>query len=153
MQKLSEILDEPKKWTKKALIREIYDKHMVIEPDPRKWDHREYYVTAGKFLHHAFCLSGAIYTQTKAATPAQLKNGGCVNDVITDTERHLLQVMVDVIRDLYPSRIVSVKNCHPANSIIWFNDHADTTFEEIQRITEEYDRRVMLSGVNHAEAC
>lgn len=38
-----------------------------------------------------------------------------------------------------------------ATIISRFNDHKATTFEDVQRVIDEYDRRVMLAGLYHAE--
>ena len=57
----------------------------------------------------------------------------CYPDLSGETYHDTL---VEVIRKLFPDRM---KNCTQGNKVAYFNDHPDTTFEDVQRVLKEAD--------------
>lgn len=120
---LSQILFEPSKWTQGEFARDTNDKR--ISPDSS--------------LACCYCLLGALSVSLD-----------CEVDSISDTPYKLKceekTLLLTIIREL----VSNCKTSHPSkrafHSIEAFNDHPHTTFEDIQKVAAEYDRRMQCSN-------
>lgn len=94
---------------------------------PETWCKGTYYTPAVGLPEtaKAYCLMGAVVHGLRIPPDAQ--DG--------------LKLLRQIPKDLYPEKRASI-----LSNLALFNDDRETTFEDIQRVAEEFDRRRMLEG-------
>lgn len=114
MPKLSEHFDTPEKWIQRTL-----------------------------HLGMATCLIGGVFYQSRNGNmTGTCLAVGLMKDVMQQ-EHEQLTLLKDIIQEFYPERVPKDFRVH-LSVLAYFNDHDDTTFEDIQRVVSEFDRRWML---------
>lgn len=120
---LSEVLFEPAKWTQGEFARDMNGK--PIDPS--------------NSLACCYCLLGALAISLDC-------DANEVDNTAHKNKRKEKSLLLTVIRNL----VSNCKTSHPSkrafHSIESFNDHPHTTFEDIQKVAEEYDRRMQCSN-------
>lgn len=120
---LSQILFEPAKWTQDEFARDMNGK--PIDPS--------------NSLACCYCLLGALAISLDC-------NASEVDDTAHKNKRKEKSLLLTVIRNL----VAEGKTSHSSNrsflAVAAFNDHPETTFEDIQKVAAEYDRRMQCSN-------
>lgn len=120
---LSEVLFEPAKWTQAEFARDSNGK--PIDPS--------------NSLACCYCLLGALAISLDC-------DASEVDDTAPKHKRKEKTLLLTVIRNL----VAEGKTSHPSKRSFFgvapFNDHPETTFEDIQKVAAEYDRRMQCSN-------
>lgn len=146
MRKLSEHFDIPDRWIRGSFLRyelRCEGNLKVFEPSfcSMKDDAWDKFFAAAKYAKTCL-VGGLIFNERDGQHMQAIYDNKPILELITPKEEKLLELMAKLVVEYFPQRAQFSPN-HTA-TIIYFNDHNDTTFDDIQFIASEYDRCRML---------